>query len=94
MPANKQASIEVPLSVLEAMSCNLPVITTRFGALPTTFEKGQGLVLFDSERGLRPELSRARNHPEVRTRDKVLPYSWGSIRERLDAIYQRLLTSR
>jgi glycosyltransferase involved in cell wall biosynthesis len=37
---DKKACIETPLSVLEAMSCDLPVITTKFGALHRLFEGG------------------------------------------------------
>ena len=33
------AAIEMPLSVFEAMSCNLPVLTTRFGGLADYFKE-------------------------------------------------------
>ena len=40
---NETGAIDFPLSVLEAMACNLFVITTRFGALPRVFVEGKGL---------------------------------------------------
>jgi len=40
-------SIEVPLSVLEAMACDLPVVTTRYGGLARQFPEGEGLLYGD-----------------------------------------------
>ena len=89
-PANRGASIEMPLSVLEAMSCNLPVFTTRFGALPRAFEEGKGLVFVDSDDDLRGQLHRVDNGSKPRTRDKVLPYGWDSVVGSLEGIYEEI----
>jgi glycosyltransferase involved in cell wall biosynthesis len=89
-PANREASIEMPLSVLEAMSCNLPIITTRFGALPRVFEEGNGLVFVDSEDGIAQELYRVSEGVETRTRDKVLPYAWDNVINSLHGIYEEI----
>ena len=41
------ASIEVPLSVLETMACNLPVVTTRYGGwVPTMFNSEDNGLFF------------------------------------------------
>jgi glycosyltransferase involved in cell wall biosynthesis len=90
-PANKEAAIEMPLSVMEAMSCNLPVITTRFGALPRAFEDGEGLVFIGSEDDIIRELKTVKGSQETRTRDKVISYSWTNIADELDEIYVRLV---
>lgn len=37
------AAIEMPLSILEAMATNLPVVSTPYGGLPDAFAAGQGL---------------------------------------------------
>ena len=42
---DRRYCVEMPLSVLEAMSCNLPMLTTRFGALPGVFEEASGLIV-------------------------------------------------
>jgi len=36
-----EGAMEIPLSVLEAMAVNLPIITTRFGRLPELFEEDE-----------------------------------------------------
>jgi len=83
--------IEMPLSVLEAMSCNLPVISTKFGALPRIFEDGGGLIFVDSEEDIIGAVKKVKNTDvNVETREKVLPYAWGNIVRRLEGIYEEL----
>lgn len=86
------ASVELPLSVMEAMACNLPIITTRFGALPRLFEEGDGLFyaksLADFNRLLHKILE---ENVEVRTREKVMPYSWERVGEKLRQLYEEVL---
>ena len=76
---SEQASIEVPLSVLEAMSCNLPVVSTRYGGLPDLFREGEGLFFINSGIETLSALERVRSLDCCRTREKVLPYSWQAV---------------
>jgi len=92
---DKLGSVEMPLSVIEAMSCNLPVISTKFGALPRVFEPGDGLIFVDDTNGFVSELEKLKNnssHIEVKTREKSLPFSWDKVTERLEEIYDGLLS--
>lgn len=89
---DKLASIEVPLSVLEAMSCNLPVISTKFGGLTRMFDEGEGLLFADTKEDFISKLQEIKaGNAKVETRKKVLPYSWESIAIQIEKIYESLL---
>jgi len=88
----KKACIETPLSVLEAMACNLPIITTRFGALPNIFNEGLGLFFAEKVEDIPGIVRDAKDdNPPVETRRKVLPYSWDHLTHNLIEIYEELL---
>jgi glycosyltransferase involved in cell wall biosynthesis len=89
---DETACIELPLTVLEAMSCNLPVVATRFGALPRMFEEANGLAYLDSDMGLSRTLQGLmRNGLEVHTREMVEPYSWDRVASELTERYQEII---
>ena len=54
----EHGSVEIPLSVLEAMACDTPVVSTRFGGLPELFEEGESVAYVDTA-GLREAVRRA-----------------------------------
>lgn len=92
---NKLSSIEMPLSVLEAMSCNLPVISTKFGALPGVFKEKDGLIYVENEEEFINALEGIKNsHTNIKTREKVLPYSWENVVRRLEEIYEELIEEK
>ncbi|MFC2052216.1 glycosyltransferase family 4 protein [Chloroflexota bacterium] len=89
---DKLNSIEMPLSVMEAMSCNLPVLTTRYGALPRVFAEGEGFYFAEKYEDFIHLLTKVQNdNEEIKTRGKVLPYSWQNISQRLGEIYHEVL---
>jgi len=87
-------SIEIPLTVLEAMACNLPVITTNFGGLPRLFQEGSGLTFVNNEDDIYQALERVRKGVTANTRDMVLGCSWEVVVKRLESIYDGLVNSK
>ncbi len=78
-------SIQAPLSVFEAMGCNLPVIATEFGGLTDCFEAGDGLRFVDDVRSV---TEADLEFETVDTRSKVEPYAWSSIGEQVTDVYE------
>ena len=84
-------SIDVPLSVLEAMAQNLPIVSTRFGGLPRMFKEENGFFYSDAADFGEKIQTVKEGDIAVHTRKLVLPYSWDNIAHNLYAIYQELL---
>lgn len=88
---NQVGAIDLPLSVLEAMACNLPVITTRFGAFQRLFQPGDGLQYAENEDDIIVKVKKFSFKNVCETRQKVLPYDWDRILARIEMEYQHIL---
>jgi glycosyltransferase involved in cell wall biosynthesis len=90
---SNSACIELPLSIMEAMACNLAVISTKFGAVPRVFEARDGFIFAEEEEDFLSGISQIKNGDlEIKTREKIMPYSWVSVTKRLEKIYSEIIT--
>jgi glycosyltransferase involved in cell wall biosynthesis len=86
----KNACIETPLSVLEAMACNLPVITTNFGSLPNLFEEEKGLFFIEEPKDIYKILENIKD-VKVNNREKILPFAVNNFLRELVNLYDEEL---
>ena len=71
-------AIETPLSVLEAMACNLPVITTRFGSLPDVFKEDECFHYVKSSEEMVSILKKGKP-VNCNNIEKIKPFTWDAI---------------
>lgn len=91
-PPKPGNSLAMPLSVLEAMACNLPIVTTRFSGLVETFGEGEGLKFVDHREPFLPSVQQILTRPTPpQTREMVKVYSWAAIAQQLERYYQELV---
>ena len=72
---NQKGCLDIPLSILEAAGCNLPIITTRFGSLAKSFDTGQGLFFFERAEEIPVILDSAKSDL-ISTKQLFSEYSW------------------
>jgi glycosyltransferase involved in cell wall biosynthesis len=74
-----EGAIEFPLSVLEALACDIPVLTTPFGVLPELFQEGQGVYFFQDLEDAKTKLEAICGKGHHGLRDQVVPFDWRNI---------------
>ncbi len=84
--------ISMPLSVLEAMACNLPVISSKFGDLDKFFFESDGLFFINKENEVINCIHKLKklDTENIRTREKVSEYSWKKLGLEMNKIYNDL----
>lgn len=73
-------TIQMPLSVLEAMACNCPVVTREHPGVTDALEEGGGLYFEASDQAIVDRVDAlAEGDLDIHTAEKVKPFSWGGI---------------
>lgn len=88
---NQIGAIDLPLSILEAMGCNLPIITTQFGALPRLFNPQDGFVFAQRKELIMDLIQAMPAKLDAGTRTMVAPLDWNQVVEGLERRYRMLI---
>jgi glycosyltransferase involved in cell wall biosynthesis len=85
----------LPLTVMEAMACNLPVVTAPFDGVMQFFPEGKGLFVarFLEEYSGYVRLA-LDGRGTVATRETVLPCSWDRVADEVSGMYRTLCGGR
>lgn len=84
---NDHGAISTPLSVLEAMSCNLPIITTKFGSLIDMFVQDDDFHFVESSYDITNILNKLTNlTTKCKNRDKVSDYTWEKVVNQIEQL--------
>lgn len=76
----RDSAIDFPLSVMEAMACDLPVLTTPHGSLPELFGGVSGLAFFSHQDDPGPMVEQLLQETP-RTREAVEAFGWPGVAE-------------
>jgi len=93
---DRSYAIEIPLSVLEAMSCNIPVISTKYGGLTRIFGSNGAIHFIDTVDDVHDLLSWIREGNDYGNdpRPFTLDFTWAYVADSVEEVYRELILER
>ena len=87
-----RACVQIPLSILEAMACGLPVVSTKFEGVPLFFPEGYpGITYVDELDMLLTNIRDALSSSAMPEPERLACFDWASIAKGLREFYAEIL---
>lgn len=91
-----------PNSLIEAMACGIPIVSTNVGGIPVLCRDGQDAILVDAGDHVAMAEAIVRVHRDERLRQQLIQngqenarrFYWSSVRDRVREIYQNAIAQR
>ena len=77
------ACVGIPLSILEAMACNLPIISTKFQGLPLIFKEQKDFLYAETGKEILDAIEKIKKIDVIKTRELVESLSWEDVVNRI-----------
>ncbi|WAI00847.1 glycosyltransferase [Methanogenium organophilum] len=88
----ESSGIEIPLTVLEALACDIPTISTKYGGLEQIFtEKPSNLFFIDDSSEILEAINQIKKNDYKSSRELINKFSWSQIVNELEINYNNLL---
>lgn len=87
-PVKNEKTILCPLSIMEAMACNLPVVTAELEGIVTFFGNVPGLMVVREGSDFARQVDAVRKgEVTIKTREEIQHFSWENIAQQIAKVY-------
>tara|TARA_Y100000741_G_scaffold365141_1_gene359627 strand:- start:6940 stop:7923 length:984 start_codon:yes stop_codon:yes gene_type:complete len=87
---NPRSCIQVPLSVIEALACGVPIISSEFEGLPFYFDHGYNIKYLNSFYNINDEINNILSKDNIYN-DGINKFSWNNISDKMIEFYGNII---